>query len=94
VATPVVAPVMFLVMATLLPQPLGPPSRTIPNPLRLRGLEGPLLAFNTLAGAVILLGVPVAGGSLLVRFRRARGVERLQFRGLVVAAGLPRSSPP
>jgi hypothetical protein len=34
------------------------------------------------------LSVPVAAASLVVRFRRARGVERLQLRWLVLAAGL------
>ena len=43
---------------------------------------------NLLAGAVILLTVPVAGVSLAMRFRRARGLERQQLRWLAFAAGL------
>jgi hypothetical protein len=48
----------------------------------------PLLVVNLLAGAVILLTVPVAGVSLAMRFRRARGLERQQLRWLAFAAGL------
>ena len=43
---------------------------------------------NLLAGAVVLLTVPVAAVSLAVRFRRARGLERQQLRRLAFAAGL------
>jgi hypothetical protein len=48
----------------------------------------PLLVVDLLAGAVILLTVPVAGVSLAMRFRRARGLERQQLRWLAFAAGL------
>jgi hypothetical protein len=44
-----------------------------------------LLAAVTL---VIVLGIPVGGWSLVVRFRRARGVERQQLRWLAFAATL------
>jgi hypothetical protein len=37
---------------------------------------------------VTALGLPVAAASLLLRFRRARGVERQQLRWLVLAAAL------
>jgi hypothetical protein len=47
-----------------------------------------LVAANLLAGAVVLLTVPVAGVSLVVRFRRARGLERQQLRWVAFAAGL------
>jgi hypothetical protein len=48
----------------------------------------PLIVVNLLAGAVVLLTVPIAGVSLAVRFRRARGLERQQLRWLAFAAGL------
>ena len=38
--------------------------------------------------AVTVLGVLVGAGSLVVRFRRARGIERQQLRWLVLAAAL------
>jgi hypothetical protein len=40
------------------------------------------------AQAVTVLGMVVAAGSLVIRFRRARGVERQQLRWVALAAGL------
>jgi hypothetical protein len=85
------APVAFLVTVALLPEPLDPASASIANPLGLPGgppVEVPLLVVNVLAGAVVLLTVLAAAVSLVVRFRRARGLERQQLRWLAFAAGL------
>jgi hypothetical protein len=82
------APVVFLLAAALAPKSLDPTYQSVTNPLALPGLGGPLLAVNTLAGAVILLTVPLAAVSLVVRFRHARGLERQQLRWLAFAAGL------
>jgi hypothetical protein len=85
------APLAFLVTVALLPEPLDPTYESIANPLGLPGglpVQVPLLGINLLAGAVVLLTVPVAGVSLAVRFRRARGLERQQLRWLAFAAGL------
>ncbi|HSO55379.1 MAG TPA: hypothetical protein VL330_22175 [Actinomycetes bacterium] len=85
------APVVFLLTVALMPEPLDPTYESVANPLGLPGglpVEVPLLALNLLAGAVVLLTVPVACGSLVVRFRRARGLERQQLRWLAFAAGL------
>ena len=85
------APVAFLVTVALLPAPLDPAYASIVNPLGLPGglpVEVPLIVVNLLAGAVVLLTVPVAAVSLAVRFRRARGLERQQLRWLAFAAGL------
>jgi hypothetical protein len=41
-----------------------------------------------LAWLVTALGLPVAAGSLVLRFRRARGVERQQLRWLALSVGL------
>ncbi len=85
------APEAFLLTVALLPEPLDPAYQSVANPLGLPGglpVEVPLLAVNLLAGAVILLTVPLAALSLAVRFRRARGLERQQLRWLAFAAGL------
>ena len=47
-----------------------------------------LLVVNQLALAVTTLAVVVGAGSLVVRFRRARGVERQQLRWVAWAAAL------
>ena len=49
---------------------------------------GVLLVVNQLALAFTNLAVVVCAGSLVVRFRRARGVERQQLRWVAVAAAL------
>jgi hypothetical protein len=66
------------------PRPLYPEYPEIGNPLAVPGLDALFLP-----GALIVLVALVAGaGSLLGRFRRARGVERLQLRWLALAAAV------
>jgi hypothetical protein len=47
-----------------------------------------LAVANTAAGAITVLAVLAATGSLVLRFRRARGAERQQLRWVALAAGL------
>jgi hypothetical protein len=84
----VATPVVLLVVVTLAPEPLHPRSQAVGSPFDLRRLSGVVLVANQVALAVTLLGVLVAAGSLVVRFRRARGIERLQLRWVAVAAAL------
>jgi hypothetical protein len=58
------------------------------QPLRLSWSGGALLMVNYLALAFTTLAVAVCAGSLVVRFRRARGVERQQLRWVALAAVL------
>jgi hypothetical protein len=70
------APVAFLVTVALLPEPLHPPFESVPNPLGLPGgllVQVPLIVVNLLAGAVVLLTVPVAAVSLALRFAAHTG---------------------
>jgi hypothetical protein len=82
------APVVFLLAVALAPQPLDQPYQGAENPLDLSGLGGGLLVSYQVAFAVTLLAVVVAAGSLVVRFRRARGTERQQLRWVALAAAL------
>ncbi|HEX6676610.1 MAG TPA: hypothetical protein VF486_16490 [Actinomycetes bacterium] len=75
-------------VAGLVSLALGPfrePDQSVANPLAVTALAGPLLVVRGVALAVAGLAIPVGAWSLVVRFRRARGVERLQLRWLVVA---------
>jgi hypothetical protein len=82
------APVVSLLVITLAPRPFDRPYQAAANPLDLSGLGGaPLVLYQT-AFAVTNLAVVVAAGSLVVRFRRARGTERLQLRWVALAAAL------
>jgi hypothetical protein len=72
----------------LAPRPPDWRYQVVDNPLDLRPFDGALLLANRAALAVTALGILGGAGSLVVRFRRARGVERQQLRWVVLAAAL------
>src|SRR5215218_1849361 len=75
--------------AVLHPRPLYPEYPGIRNPLGIGALEhGVGAAIFPVGALLILAGLPVGTVSLLLRFRRARGLERLQLRWLAVGAAL------
>jgi hypothetical protein len=58
------------------------------GPFEFGGLSGVLLVAHQLALVYTTLAVAVCAGSLVARFRRARGVERQQLRWVALAAAL------
>jgi hypothetical protein len=84
----VALPILLLVVVTLAPGRLDPRYQALGGPFDLRGLGGVLLVANQLALAVTTVGMVAAAGSLVWRFRRARGLERLQLRWVAWAAVL------
>ena len=68
--------------------PFEEPYQSATNPLAVGAVAGPLLAVNVVAWVLTVLGVPVGAGSLVVRFRRARGTERQQLRWVAWGAAL------
>src|SRR6266511_3065813 len=66
--------------------PLDPQYQLLGGPFDYRGQGGVLLVVNQLALAITTLAVVVGAASLVVRFRRARGVERQQLRWVAWAA--------
>jgi hypothetical protein len=82
------AALMFLLASMVDAQPLSDQYPTIRNPLTIPAVAGPLEAVRTLALLVVCAAVLAAAGSLAVRFRRARGIERQQLRWIALAAGL------
>jgi hypothetical protein len=76
---------LWLLGSVVHPAPLAPEYPDIANPLGVPALSGPLgvLAF---AALVVLVSLLVGAVSLLLRFRRARGAERLQLRWLIWGA--------
>jgi hypothetical protein len=84
------APAAFVV-AWLLGVPAVDPESVlhgIGNPLAMPALETPLLVVAGVTAPLTALSLVVAGGSLVGRFRRARGVERQQLRWLSFPAAL------
>jgi hypothetical protein len=71
-----------------------PPFYSFRNPYFVPALESPAMAVALPALVITLLSVVVGGLSLVVRFRRANGVERQQLRwvasaAVVAAVGIP-----
>jgi cytochrome b subunit of formate dehydrogenase len=84
----VAAAIVLLVGLGVASGPLDPQSQLVGGPFDLRGQGGVLLVVNQLALAFTTVAVVVGAGSLVVRFRRARGVERQQLRWVASAAAL------
>jgi hypothetical protein len=80
------APLLAVVSSALLP--LGQPYRSVTNPLEVPALAGLLGVAEAVAVVVTGLAILVGASSLVVRFRRARGVERQQLRWVALAAAL------
>jgi hypothetical protein len=81
-------PVLELLSSAIDPQPLYPEHPEVGNPLAVPILPPVQVAVGVAGGAIILISIVVAAVSLVLRYRRAHGVERLQLRWLAFAAGL------
>jgi hypothetical protein len=76
-----------VVMMVLHGSPLDPPYQSVDlGPLLVE--DGPLAPLIQVGILITLLGLLVAAGSLVLRFRRARGIERLQLRWMTAAAAM------
>ena len=84
----VAVPLLLVVLVMLAPGRVDPAVQVLGSPFEFGGLSGVLLVANQLALAFTTLAVAVCAGSLVARFRRARGVERQQLRWVAVAAAL------
>jgi hypothetical protein len=83
------AAVVWLLGSVVHPAPLSPEYPDVGNPLAIPAAAGPLAEVAILAAGVVVLAALIVGaGSLVGRFRRARGVERQQLRWLAWGAAL------
>jgi hypothetical protein len=81
-------PPALLPAVALGPWPLVRPAQAFDSPLDLRVLDGGLVVVYQAAFAVTIIALVAAAASLVVRFRRARGIERLQLRWVALATVL------
>jgi hypothetical protein len=80
---------VFVLASALTTQPVYPEYPDIRSPIGVRALdEPPLDAVVPASAVVVLVALVVAAGSLVGRFRRARGTERQQLRWLAWGAAL------
>jgi hypothetical protein len=78
------APVLVVLGFAVQPDPMAP--EYLGNPLAVPALAPGLLAAALAGIVVIVAGLVVGAGSLVLRFRRAHGTDRLQLRWLALAA--------
>jgi hypothetical protein len=81
-------PVVFVVALTVGPGLVIPPYESAVDPVTIPALAGAVLVAIVFGFIVAVGGLVVGAGSLVARFRRARGVERQQLRWLALAAAL------
>jgi hypothetical protein len=82
------APVVLALVVPFAPGRFEPRLLVTSSPFNDRALGGVLLVATQVALAVTTLAVVVGGWSLVLRFRRVRGVERQQLRWVALAAAL------
>ncbi len=78
-------PVAVLLVVTLVPRPAGRLVQAVDSPLDLHALDGVRLVAYRAAFTVAIIALVVAAASVVVRFRRARGIERQQLRWVKLA---------
>src|SRR6266704_3123196 len=81
----VATPVALLLVVTLMPRPGDRLVQAVDSPLDLHAFDGVLLLAYQAAFAVAIIAFMVAAVSMVVRFRRARGIERQQLRWVALA---------
>src|SRR5829696_650469 len=81
-------PLALVLVVAVVPGRLDPQLLLASSPFSDRALGGVVLVATRVALVVTALAVAVAAGSLLLRFRRAQGVERQQLRWVALAAAL------
>ena len=84
--TAAVAPVIAALSLVFGPGVAAPPYPPVASPLAIDALAGPLEVAGALTFLIIVLAVLVGAGSLVLRFRASRGVERQQLRWVALAA--------
>ncbi len=81
-------PVTLVLMVPLVPGRFEPQRLVTNSPFSDRSLGGVLMIATQVTLAITTLAVAVAAGSLVVRFRRARGSEHQQLGWVALAAAL------
>jgi hypothetical protein len=81
-------PLALALVVPVAPGRVDPQLLLADSPFSDRALGGVLLVATRVALVVTALAVVVAAGSLVVRFRRAQGVERQQLRWVALGAAL------
>jgi hypothetical protein len=81
-------PVVFVLALTVGPGLVIPPYESAVEAVTIPALAGAVLVAIVVGFVVVVGGLVVGAGSLMARFRHARGVERQRLRWLALAAAL------
>jgi signal transduction histidine kinase len=77
---------LLVAAGTLTPGPYDQPFSTVTNPAGIPGARGAMDAVNLAGWLLVLAGIVAGAAAMVIRLRRARGVERQQLK-LVLAVG-------
>jgi len=78
--------VLFMAAGTLRPGAYNQPFAALSNPIGVPGARGILMVADYVGWFLVIVGIAAATAGLVVRLRRARGIERQQLK-LVLAVG-------
>jgi hypothetical protein len=78
--------VLLMLAGTLPPGRFAEPFAEVSNPFGVPGTRGVMAAVDLVGWVLVIAGIGLAGGAMVVRLRRAAGIERQQLK-LVLAVG-------
>ena len=87
-AMPLMSIALLMISYSLRPGPLDDPFATVSNPLGVAGAGGAMGAGENVGWVLAMAGLALGAASMLIRLRRASGVERQQLKLVLAVAAV------
>ncbi len=87
-AMPLMSIALLMISYSLRPGPLDDPFATVSNPLGVAGAGGAMGAGANVGWVLAMAGLALGAASMLIRLRRASGVERQQLKLVLAVAAV------